>query len=428
MATVRRPRVAAIGLDDHQVESIAPLCGNLRTAEKLREYLKSYSWTETDIVVSSSLFGDDIDRSVNLLTIGFTLFHWDNTFLTAQSTERHYVATNKKNTEREVKVPSVCPDYYRPLATELSRQLARSKTPASVVNTLWQNRSALIETTSGLPVAMRLVLPARSATDGGVSPRPLALLLPEVSNLAAWFRAFLYDVHKSDPERVPHPPPRLVQPSDWHTPQERYLAEGISRIESDIERLSNKRDQLRTNLDAEGERADKGIRRILWADGDELVAAAKEVLDDLGFEVHDMDVKLREGEPKREDLRLTLPDRPGWQAMVEVKGYTNGTKTTDARQIREHRDRYIEKELRSPDLTVWLANPFRTLDPSSRSAPDQNVEGAAEIASAVHVQASDLYRQWTLVAAGRLEAETVVQSLVIADPGLWTPLAESSGA
>ena len=39
------------------------------------------------------------------------------------------------------------------------------------------------------------------------------------------------------------------------------------------------------NLDAEGERADKGIRRILWADGDDLVVAATDALDDLGFEL-----------------------------------------------------------------------------------------------------------------------------------------------
>ena len=140
-----------------------------------------------------------------------------------------------------------------------------------------------------------------------------------------------------------------------------------------------------------------------------------------------MDAELSQGEPKREDLRLTRQDRSGWQALVEVKGYTSGTRTNDARQIREHREHYIEKEGRSPDLTVWLANPSRTMDPSSRRAPDQNVEEAAANVGAVHVLALDLYRQWALVAADRLEAETVVQSLANADPGLWTPPTPGSG-
>ena len=141
-----------------------------------------------------------------------------------------------------------------------------------------------------------------------------------------------------------------------------------------------------------------------------------------------MDAELRQDEPKREDLRLALKGVPGWQAMVEVKGYTSGTRTNDARQIREHRDRYIGEEGRSPDLTLWISNPFRTMEPASRPAPDQNVKDAAEAIGAVHVLAPDLYRNWALVAAGSLDAETVVQSLVNANPGLWTPPDQDPGA
>ena len=113
--------------------------------------------------------------------------------------------------------------------------------------------------------------------------------------------------------------------------------------------------------------------------------------------------------------------------MVEVKGYPSGTRTNDARQIREHRDRYIGEEGRPPDLTMWLSNSYRTMEPSSRPAPDQNVKDAAEAIGTVHVLASDLYRQWALVAAGSLDAETGVQSLVNAEPGLWAPPGPSSG-
>ena len=145
------------------------------------------------------------------------------------------------------------------------------------------------------------------------------------------------------------------------------------------------------------------------------------MLTDLGFTVRDMDEGLRQDEPKREDLRLTLQGIPEWQAMVEVKGYTSGTRTNDARQIREHRDRYTREEGRLPDLTVWLSNPFRTRDPSSRPAPDHNVRDRAEDIGAVHVLVSDLYRQRMLVTTGSLEAETMRQSLVDAELGLWTP-------
>ena len=102
--------------------------------------------------------------------------------------------------------------------------------------------------------------------------------------------------------------------------------------------------------------------------------AVKEILEELGFAVRDMDAETEQGQPKREDLRLTIPDRSGWEAIAEVKGYPGGTKTSDARQIREFRDRYISETSRAPDLTLWIANTHRHVaDPSSRPAPDGNV-------------------------------------------------------
>ena len=133
-----------------------------------------------------------------------------------------------------------------------------------------------------------------------------------------------------------------------------------------------------------------------------------------------MDGEWQEGEPKREDLRLTLAERIDWEALVEIKGYSKGTRTNDARQIREHRDHYISERGRPPDLTLWIANALRHTDPSSRTPPDSNVGEAAANIGAVHVFATDLYKLWTLVATGRLEKAQAVQQLIGATPGLWS--------
>ena len=437
MIKTKRPRVVAIGLDDRQVASIAPLCGELREAYSLGEYLLGYNLTETDVVVSGEVGGSEVYMSVHVMAIGKTFFHWPDSRPSrgsglppsrGEGLATHYVRTGPMNTERELVVPPSCPDLYKPLAAELSRQLSQLSEPPAIVNTSYRDKVALIETTSGFPVALRLVGLVRSKVADGEPSQRIALVLPEGSNLAAWFRAFLHELHEVDPIRVPQAPPRLSQPSDWYTPEERFLADRKSHIESEIERLSNQRDQLETELAAEGERADSGNRQALWADGDELTAVVRVMLDELGFTVRDMDAELRQDEPKREDLRLTREGTPGWQAMVEVKGYTSGTKTNDARQIRENRDRYILEEGRFPDLTVWLSNPYRKREPSSRPVPNQNVKDAAEKIGTVHVLASDLYRQWALVAAGNLDSETVFESLANADPGLWTPPAPVSDA
>ena len=261
MIKTKRPRVVAIGLDDRQVASIAPLCGDLREAYSLGEYLLGYNLTETDVVVSGEVGGSEASMSVHVMAIGKTSFHWLDSRPSrgsglppsrGEGLATHYVRTGTMNTERELVVPPSCPDLYKPLAAELSRQLSQLSEPPAIVNTSYRDKVALIETTSGFPVALRLVGLVRSKVADGEPSQRIALVLPEGSNLAAWFRAFLHELHEVDPIRVPQAPPRLSQPSDWYTPEERFLADRKSHIESEIERLSNQRDQLETELAAEG--------------------------------------------------------------------------------------------------------------------------------------------------------------------------------
>ena len=422
MTTTRRPRVAAIGLDNSLAASIAPLCGELRQADTILKYLARYNWTETDIVVAPGIPETLVASSVNLLTIGPIDIGWHDLFISPSGSRRHhYINSSTKNTERELAVPFGCPEVYKQLSDDLTKQLIRAQEPPPIFLTSRETKAALISTTSDHPVALRLVLPSLSLDDGDESSRSIALMLPGTANLVAWFSAFLCDLNVVDPSRVPQAPPRLSQPSDWYTPEEREFADRLVQVASEAERLDQERYRLQVQLADERQRADNGIRRALWADGDDLVSAAKEMLSRLGFTVRDMDAELTQGEPRREDLRLTLNGVSRWQAIVEVKGYTSGTKTNDARQIREHRDRYVIEEGRNPELTVWLSNTYRATDPSLRPALDKNVEEQAANVGAVHVLATDLYQQWALVAEGRIDAGTVVKSLVNADPGLWTP-------
>ena len=131
--------------------------------------------------------------------------------------------TDNTNTERELAIPTSCPDLYRSLAVELSAQLSRAEEPPDIVLSSMGDFTSLIETTSHYPVALRLVLPHKSSAADGETSGSIALLLPRPANLVAWFRAFLIDIHETDPAGVPRLPPRLSQPSDWYTLQERVL-------------------------------------------------------------------------------------------------------------------------------------------------------------------------------------------------------------
>ncbi len=426
MNTVKRPRVAAIGLDDSQVESIRPLCGDLRTAQTLSGYSQDYSLTETDLVVAANFHYSGVLSGVHLLTIG-PMFSGRRPRAGVGSPKFTGLArTDSENTERELRVSMACPPIYAELARRLLSDLGYvGKPPPIVVGTesFRSHREALVETLLGRHVAVRLQL---TGPDGPVTRTrplvdPIALLLPEIANLAEWFRAFLTDIHEIDPVRVPQLPPRLSVPADWYTLEESALAERITTIDLQSERLANEREKIEAELAEESIKADAGIRRAISEDGDELVAAVSEILTDLDFQVRDMDANVKPNEAKREDLRLTLDDQPDWEAIVEVKGYPNGTKTNGARQIREQREHYRDEKGQFPDLTVWLANPFRRIDPSSRPSPGSQVEEAAANIGALHVLSTDLYKQWALMKRGKLDAHDVVKSLTDAEPGLWRP-------
>ena len=423
----KRPRVAAIALDETQEDSLRHLCGTFRSASSVSDYLKRYSWKETDITVIGNVWPPGESVRGHLLAVGIsTSYRWVGYRLLPPASKRT-VSQRADNTERELSIPADCPERYRHLASELARQLRLLEgPPPTVVVERTDDDSVLVETTSGRPVALRCVI--NHVYEFKTKSRPphqistVALTIPEVTDLAAWFQAFLDDVHELNPGRVPQPPTRFSNPSAWYTPEEREWAQRIAKIQGGIEQLQNEHEQAEAKLAAARERANAGIRRCLWTDGDDLEGSIGDILKELGFNVRYMDAEAKPGEPKREDLRLTIPDRDGWEAIVEVKGYPAGTKTRDARQIREYRDLYISEEGRPPGLTLWIANTHKSVeDPSSRPLPGNDVGQKAADIGAVHVLAADLYRLWALVQAGSLEQAQALRHLIDADPGLWSP-------
>ncbi len=416
---IRRPRVAAIGLEESLLESIAPLCGTLRTADTLHDYLAAYNWSETDVTILGGRSSVAAEVPGHVLAIGAVAFEWAGSNPFPIECPR---LTLRQNTERDVTATAAGTKLFGRLATELAARLQDADHPPTVFQTVrfsQKDIEPLVTTTSGRPVA--LLCTSAYEPRSGQKRLALALALPRAAPLSAWLRDFLTVVHVADQPSVPQAPPQLSNPADWYTPTERTLAAQLTEVARQAEQLEADRKRLEAELAAAGEQADAADRRCIWADGDELVAAVGRILGELGFVVRDMDAEKRTGEPKREDLRLTLPDHSRWEAIAEVKGYTNGSRTSDTRQIREQRDRYIQEQGRPPELTLWIANPYRAItDPSDRPAPDNNVAESAAIIEAVHVSTADLYRLWVLVQTGSLGQEEAVQHLIDSSPGLWS--------
>ena len=412
---VERPRVAAIGLENTQIESIKSLCETPRTAGSVGDYTAQYNWTETDIVIAS---GHGVSVGSNVHVLAIEPRHWQ----TGVGSRYGLIRTLRSNTEWEIHVPPSCPELYKALADDLALRFSRSEEPPSVFHcsgVAHEGANYLVQTTSGYPVALQFTLPGEPEQEIGEYTRFLVLALPRVDNLTEWLRAFLSDINKVDKVRVPHPPPRLSTPWDWYTPREKELAQQIAEIKTSIERMEDDRNTLEAELKSATHDAEIGTRKVLWVSGPELVSDVNEILTLFGFNVEDMDAQSGPKDAKREDLRLTLDDRPEWEALVEVKGYTKGAKTSDARQIRDHQEKYVAEKKQLPDLTLWIANPFRRRDPSNRPSPDNQAIEASEYTGVAYVLVPDLYRLRVLVEEGTVAASEAARRLVEANPGLW---------
>ena len=307
----KRPRVASIGLEETQEASFKHLCGTFRSASSVSDYLREYSWKETDITVIGHLWPPGIVVRGHLLAVGISqLYEWEGYSLFPFGSKR-IASSNTDNTERELRIPKDCPERYRHLATELATQLRILEgPPATFEIKRTDDDSVLVETTSGRPVALRCVI--NDIHEFTTKSRPpvstVALAIPKIIDLSPWFQAFLGDVHELNPGRVPQPPTLFSSPSAWYTQEEWEWAQRIAEIQGRIEHLQIEYQEAEAHLATASKRADAGIRRCLWADGDDLEEAIQGILKELGFHVRRMDVEKEPGEPKREDFRLTIPN------------------------------------------------------------------------------------------------------------------------
>ena len=198
----------------------------------------------------------------HVLTVGTNLY-WKYSPGRGITQTRH-MWTNLPNTEREVFPLRVASEPYKELAAALCVHLERSQDPPPVLNPRWDlddHDKVLIKTTSGSVVAMRHDRTPGPGIAYGENLTSIVLALPAQVDLGDWFRAFLVDLHQADPGRVPREPPRMANPSDWYTPEEKRLAHQIADITEEVVRLLSERDRLQSELADESARADAGMRR-----------------------------------------------------------------------------------------------------------------------------------------------------------------------
>jgi len=230
----------------------------------------------------------------------------------------------------------------------------------------------------------------------------VAWLPHHIFSQVAWVELIAADWAQSDRESFPAFGDWRKR-ADWMVPQEEQLVARIKALEDEksdtIARIDQEIGCLSTKLAEVTLATDKGRRRLLTAQGDELVEEVVAVFREFRFKVQLVDKSLDPSLPRREDLRLQDPsgEDDDWEAIVEVRGYKRSAGTTaDLLRLARFADLYRNEKGRLPDKRLYVVNGQLELQPPSQrqeplASASEDIEIFAENNGAV-ISTIDLFR------------------------------------
>jgi len=286
------------------------------------------------------------------------------------------------------------------------------------------NRDAIIcERSTNSPLAVYFL---REDTGLGVS------WLPSVdTNQAAWVELLVTEWAQSNKDTFPSFGDWIDSP-EWMVAEEEQI---LSQIQTLVQKkqkvaikIDNKIGKLTSELAIARENANKGQRRLITAQGDELVDEVAKTLEDIGFNVTPVD-KLVGKKPRREDLRLRHVGKGGeeWSAIVEVHGHArSGGRTGDLLRLSRFAGLYEKETGQAPDKRIYIVNGELELLPSQRQEPLASATEDVQIFSesgGILIWSIDLFR--ALKATDPSNYPALLESIKHAE-GRWVPVEDPS--
>jgi hypothetical protein len=417
-----KPRALLEGLDGvirEQVQGIFPFWTDVAPSDGVHD-------DDWDVLVTSTEYA--VGRSAGLFVVAFGATSVDSVYpLSADAVPEGGSASRRVNAvgqtnARDLYIPAGLPDAIERLVR--SDLLAGFNTGMPRTSLEVQKRSpdyGFIPDPEG-----RLFLdPFLYASDGSVLAGRVrrisreqgkedregeCWLLPSWVSLAGdWVKAAWRLWHEAVPWRLPAPPD-WSDSEIWHTPEEAKIAADAKAVLDEKRRvladLAEQANALGQEFAKAREAAEAGPRRVLSAQSDDLVAAVQQVLQDLGFEVQNMDLIRKEGD-RREDLRIR--DANDYEAIAEVRGYKGGAQSNDLLRISRFTNLYVQETGHLPSAQWYIANELLNQDPGTRptllleSKPD-DVREFGENPGAV-ISSVALYRLWQRTMSGEINED-----------------------
>ncbi|MFQ5934560.1 MAG: hypothetical protein ACE5KI_07960, partial [Dehalococcoidia bacterium] len=195
------------------------------------------------------------------------------------------------------------------------------------------------------------------------------------NNHAAWVELLVTQWAQFDKDAFPNFGDWTASP-EWMVSEEEQILSNIQALERKKQAVVTEIDkqvgELETKLALTRAKANKGLRRLITAQGEELVDEVAKALKDIGFDVTDVDELVGEKGLKREDLRLRHLGKRGeeWNAIVEVRGYArSGGTTADLLRLNRFAELYEKETGQAPDKRIYIVNGELQLLPSQRQKP-----------------------------------------------------------
>lgn len=186
----------------------------------------------------------------------------------------------------------------------------------------------------------------------------------------------------------------------------------IKSIDQEISKLNKKYSQEKNIIN-------NSIRKLLTTQGNELVDIIASCLSEIGFIVHKIDDQVTEGQPRREDLRLSLP-QSDWEAIVEVRGYAKSSGTTaDLLRLNRFNEFYFKEKNKFPDKRIYIVNGQIELPPNNRNLPfESSIEDIQIFSENDGLIISSIALYGVMKNISRLDLQEIINSITKGN-GLW---------
>lgn len=249
----------------------------------------------------------------------------------------------------------------------LLRSLAPTQAEQKAATIIFNDGAIICEHHTKLPLAVAFL---RNNNNLGVGWFPNV-----AANRAAWVELLVTQWAQSDKDAFSDSRDWTGSP-EWMVVEEEKICSQILALErkkqQSMDKIEQQIGELTTKLALAKADANKGQRRLITAQGEELEDEVAKTLENIGFDVTRVDKLLSEKEPKREDLRLKHLDKRGeeWNAIIEVRGYgRSGGKTADLQRLHRFAGLYQKETGHDPDKRIYIINGELELLPSQRQEP-----------------------------------------------------------